>query len=204
MGVCAAGGLCAASSAMLLTATVSDGAYTIGSAGAALFLVALLLTCCHCRHHARLATAAGVDGGTESIRAGVFDLAGKPLSFASAVYATNFPAPGWAEQDPADWWAGLGTAVKEAVQKAGVAPTDIGAICIDTTCCSVVALDAAGKVSGVMVLSAGFLEACKLRRQAVCLPTSHDPSLHAPLPVPLKDRNACSCNACSCNATLLC
>ena len=46
---------------------------------------------------------AGVDGGTESIRAGVFDLAGTPLSFASHPYPTAFPHPGWAEQDPADW-----------------------------------------------------------------------------------------------------
>ena len=47
----------------------------------------------------------GVDGGTESIRAGVFDLSGTPLSFASQPYPTSFPHPGWAEQDPADWWA---------------------------------------------------------------------------------------------------
>lgn len=40
----------------------------------------------------------GVDGGTEGIRAGVFDLEGNALAFASCPYATNFPQPGWAEQ----------------------------------------------------------------------------------------------------------
>ena len=45
----------------------------------------------------------GVDGGTESLRAGVFDLSGNPLAFASVTYPTNFPIPGWAEQNPEDW-----------------------------------------------------------------------------------------------------
>lgn len=76
----------------------------------------------------------------------MFDLEGTPLSFASAPYPTSFPAPGWAEQAPADWWAGLGAAVKQAVSKAGVDPSSVGAICVDTTCCTVVALDAAGQV----------------------------------------------------------
>lgn len=40
----------------------------------------------------------GVDGGTEGIRAGVFDLEGNALAFASTSYSTNFPKPGWAEQ----------------------------------------------------------------------------------------------------------
>lgn len=89
---------------------------------------------------------AGVDGGTESLRAGVFDAAGTPLSFASAPYPTAFPAPGWAEQRPADWWTALGVAVKEAAASAGVPPADIAALCVDTTCCTVVALDEAGQV----------------------------------------------------------
>lgn len=93
-----------------------------------------------------LASLLGVDGGTESIRAGLFDLQGTPLSFASAPYPTSFPAPGWAEQAPADWWAGLGAAVKEAVSKAGVDPSAVGAICVDTTCCTVVVVDAEGQV----------------------------------------------------------
>jgi FGGY-family pentulose kinase len=87
----------------------------------------------------------GVDGGTESLRAGVFDLRGRPLAFAAAPYATRFPHPGWAEQDPADWWAALGRAVRRAVAEAGVRPADVSAMAVDTTCCSVVALDAAGR-----------------------------------------------------------
>ncbi|KAF8062764.1 ribulose-phosphate 3-epimerase [Scenedesmus sp. PABB004] len=87
----------------------------------------------------------GVDGGTESLRAGVFDASGRPLAFAAAPYATTFPHPGWAEQAPADWWAALGTAVRAAVAEAKVAPGDIAALCVDTTNCTVVALDAGGQ-----------------------------------------------------------
>jgi len=47
----------------------------------------------------------GVDGGTESLRAGVFDLTGQPIApMASAPYTTTYPKPSWAEQDPSDWW----------------------------------------------------------------------------------------------------
>ena len=86
----------------------------------------------------------GVDGGTESIRAGVFDLSGNPLAFASVTYPTNFPIPGWAEQNPEDWWNALGGAVRRAVIDANVGKKEILGICLDTTCCSVVALDGAG------------------------------------------------------------
>jgi FGGY-family pentulose kinase len=87
----------------------------------------------------------GVDGGTEGLRAGVFDLEGAPLGFASTPYRTDFPNPGWAEQDPRDWWRALGRSVRQVVAEAKVAPADIAAIALDTTCCSVVALDRQGE-----------------------------------------------------------
>jgi ribulose kinase len=86
----------------------------------------------------------GVDGGTEGLRAGVFDARGNPLAFASRPYPTEFPRPSWAEQNPQDWWHALGLSVRQAVLESGVPTSSIAAICLDTTCCSVVALDAAG------------------------------------------------------------
>ena len=86
----------------------------------------------------------GVDGGTESIRAFVFNLDGRPLASVATPYKTEFPNPSWAEQNPEDWWRCMGQSVKGAVAKAGISPADILSICVDTTCCSVVALDAAG------------------------------------------------------------
>jgi ribulokinase len=92
-----------------------------------------------------MAYVIGVDGGTESIRAFVFDLDGRPIASHATPYKTEFPNPSWAEQNPQDWWAAMGQSVRGAVAKAGVAASDIIAMCVDTTCCSVVALDAAGE-----------------------------------------------------------
>jgi FGGY-family pentulose kinase len=86
----------------------------------------------------------GVDGGTESLRAGVFDAKGNPLAFAVSDYPTQFPKPSWAEQNPNDWWKALGIAVRRAVIEAKVSSSSITALCLDTTCCSVVALDEKG------------------------------------------------------------
>ena len=86
----------------------------------------------------------GVDGGTESIRAGVFDTTGNPLAYASMNYQTNFPYPGWAEQDPRDWWKALSVSVRKAIQESGITAEQDAAMAVDTTCCSVVALDDSG------------------------------------------------------------
>jgi len=87
----------------------------------------------------------GIDAGTESLRAFVFDLEGKVLADQAVAYPTRFPAPAWAEQDPEDWWRALGEAVKAAVAEAAIAPDSVGGLSLDTTCCSVVALDEAGR-----------------------------------------------------------
>ena len=66
----------------------------------------------------------GIDGGTESVRVGVFDQEGTPIGFASSTYALKHPHPGWAEQEPADWWSSLVRAVREGVPVAsGQKPT---------------------------------------------------------------------------------
>jgi ribulose kinase len=92
----------------------------------------------------------GVDGGTESIRACCFDaqtgaVVGSPCAIA---YSTHHPHPGWAEQDPESWWKSLGQAVRGAVaslpnssRSENNENCEICSIALDTTCCSVVALD---------------------------------------------------------------
>lgn len=85
-----------------------------------------------------------VDVGTESTRAAVVDAAGRQLGQASRAHRTSFPQPGWAEQEPSEWWEGLGEAVRRAREEAGVAESDVAALCLATTSCTVLALDAAG------------------------------------------------------------
>lgn len=91
-----------------------------------------------------MAYVIGIDGGTESLRAHVFDLAGVSHGVGKAAYDTSFPQPGQAEQAPEDWWRAAGLAVRAALASAGVSADEITALAADTTSCTVVALDAQG------------------------------------------------------------
>jgi ribulose kinase len=84
------------------------------------------------------------DGGTESLRARVYDPEGRCLGTRAVPYATDF-RPGRVEQAPEDWWACFVTAARAAIAEAGIDPQAIAAICYATTCCTVVALDENGR-----------------------------------------------------------
>src|SRR2546429_8682679 len=68
----------------------------------------------------------GIDGGTESLRVGIFDQEGTPVGFASRTYTLKHPRPGWAEQDPDEWWTSLVAAVREGRRKSGIGAAEIG------------------------------------------------------------------------------
>src|SRR5207302_6197250 len=70
----------------------------------------------------------GIDGGTESVRVGVFDQEGTPVGFASRTYTLKYPRPGWAEQYPDEWWASLVAAVRDVMSKSGIVPNEIAGI----------------------------------------------------------------------------
>ncbi len=86
----------------------------------------------------------GLDGGTEGVRAGVFDPTGRPVAFARAAYSTSHPRQGWAEQNPDDWWTAAVTATRAAVGDSGVPPGAIRGLAVACTSCSVVVSDAHG------------------------------------------------------------
>lgn len=83
------------------------------------------------------------DGGTESLRARVYDSQGHCLGTQSVAYDTHF-TPGRAEQQPLDWWHNFITASRGAIAASGVDRSHIEAIAYATTSCTVVALDAHG------------------------------------------------------------
>lgn len=84
-----------------------------------------------------------VDGGTESLRAGVYDAQGQCLGAHAVAYETYF-MPGRVEQNPEDWWQSFVQAARTAVAKSGVDADDIVSIACATTSCTVVALDENG------------------------------------------------------------
>ena len=85
-----------------------------------------------------------VDGGTESLRARIYDLEGTCLGSLAVPYETDFSSGARAEQNPTDWWVNFVKASRGAIDEAGVNARQIEAISYATTCCSVVALDENG------------------------------------------------------------
>jgi len=86
----------------------------------------------------------GIDYGTESCRVAIFDLAGRPLTFAATPYKTTHPRPGWAEQDPEEWWKALQASCHRAIAAAGISPAAIAGISYDATTLTMVAMDERG------------------------------------------------------------
>lgn len=85
------------------------------------------------------------DGGTESLRARIYDVTGRCLGQKAVSYETRFFPGARAEQNPEDWWQALVSATAGAIADAGIDPAQIEAMCFATTCCTVVALDRDGR-----------------------------------------------------------
>ncbi|MEM6847959.1 MAG: FGGY family carbohydrate kinase [Pseudomonadota bacterium] len=82
----------------------------------------------------------GVDGGTESLRARIYDGTGNALASHAEPYATDFSAGARAEQNPEDWWGSLIKATRACLAEARLAGDQIAAMAYATTSCTVVAL----------------------------------------------------------------
>jgi FGGY-family pentulose kinase len=86
----------------------------------------------------------GVDVGTSSARAGVFDADGRMLGAAQEAIQTWRDGGTIAEQSTDDIWRACGAAVRTAVISAGIDPDRIRGVGFDATC-SLVAVDAGGR-----------------------------------------------------------
>ncbi|WP_019122252.1 FGGY-family carbohydrate kinase [Brevibacillus massiliensis] len=80
----------------------------------------------------------GIDAGTESVRVGLFDLLGREVAFGVTEYRTYHPKPGWAEQNPEEWWSALVASTKQAMSLAQATKDQVVGISLDATACSVV------------------------------------------------------------------
>jgi FGGY-family pentulose kinase len=87
----------------------------------------------------------GIDYGTGGVRVGIFDRQGVPAVFRAVAFETRHPRPGWAEQDPEEWWSSLEAAMEAAIQESGVSPEEIAGISADATSSTVLALDREGR-----------------------------------------------------------
>src|SRR5579883_2537124 len=86
----------------------------------------------------------GIDAGTASLRAGLFDLQGNPLSFYDQSYSTYYPQAGWAEKRADNWWQALVGAVRGCLAESGIESTRVIGLAIDAPC-DILLTDAMGK-----------------------------------------------------------
>jgi FGGY-family pentulose kinase len=86
----------------------------------------------------------GVDVGTGSARAGLFDLAGSRLALATHPIQMWKPQGEWAEQSSDDIWGAIGDVVRRVVAESGVPADKIIGIGYDATC-SLVVLNVEGR-----------------------------------------------------------
>ncbi len=82
----------------------------------------------------------GIDLGTSSVKVIVVDLDGRIRGVGSAEYPIHQPEPGFAEQDPQEWWLGLVFAVRQALSAAGET-VEVAAIGLDGQMHGTVLLD---------------------------------------------------------------
>src|SRR5579883_3516266 len=87
----------------------------------------------------------GIDLGTSGVRAVVVAPDGTLLATGRASYAISSPRPGWAEQDPEEWWRAACGAVREAVGGSGISPREIRAVGLSGQMHGLVTVDRAGR-----------------------------------------------------------
>jgi len=89
----------------------------------------------------------GIDVGTGGTRALVIDAQGNVVASASSEHQ-HFasPKPGWAEQDPRDWWQACGAAVRKALETSAIRADDIECVGFSGQMHGAVLLDGADEV----------------------------------------------------------
>jgi xylulokinase len=92
--------------------------------------------------------ALGLDIGTTGVKGLLIDGTGVTVSEATAAHDLHSPHPGWAEENPADWWAGLCAVARELAgdPRGASAPGGAGAIA---------AVGVSGMVPAIVLLDEG-------------------------------------------------
>lgn len=86
----------------------------------------------------------GIDVGTSACKAAAFSPDGSVLAQESRSYPVYYPRPGWAEQNPEEWWPAVCEAVQGLLQ-GGIPAAGIRGIGIDGQSWSAIAVDRSGK-----------------------------------------------------------
>ncbi|HEX2998469.1 MAG TPA: xylulokinase [Anaerolineales bacterium] len=88
----------------------------------------------------------GVDVGSSGCKVTAIDGEGAIVSSASQAYQTSYPKPGWAEQNPQDWFDSACAAIRCCLREGRIDPKDVLAISLDGPAHNVALLDENDKV----------------------------------------------------------
>ena len=86
-----------------------------------------------------------LDQGTTSSRCILFDREQNIVGVAQREFTQIYPKPGWAEQDPHDWWRAVQETVQAVLAQSGVDPADIRGVGLSGQMHGLVMLDAQGQ-----------------------------------------------------------
>ena len=73
----------------------------------------------------------GVDIGTSACKVAVFNKQGEVIASGNGGYQVYYPHPGWAEQNPDEWWSAVCSAIGDVLKKGNVKPEEIKGIGVD-------------------------------------------------------------------------
>ena len=88
----------------------------------------------------------GIDIGTSACKVAMFKRDGTPVATASQSYGIHYPQPGWAQQNPEDWWDGVCQALKDLWQQGKASPESVAGVGIGGQGWAAVAIDKKGHV----------------------------------------------------------
>ena len=88
----------------------------------------------------------GADVGSQGMKTVLLDATGTVVASAFSAYDPSYPAPNWAEENPADWEAALTTTVRQVIQEAGVQSADVVALALGSQVDGLVCVDERGEV----------------------------------------------------------
>jgi xylulokinase len=86
----------------------------------------------------------GIDVGTTSTKAVVFDPGGNILAQAAQEYPTYYPLPNWAEQDPEDWWRATCLVLQRIFTEQAIDPQAIAGVGVSCQAPTMTAVDRSG------------------------------------------------------------
>lgn len=88
----------------------------------------------------------GIDIGTSACKTALFAKDGKVKASSSRDYPVYYPKPGWAEQNPDEWWEAVCDSIKKVLASGGVRPAQVAGIGIDGQSWAAIAVDKDGEV----------------------------------------------------------